>query len=252
MDSRSQYLRLPMARSWPILLKYFLACFPTVVSRCGMSPSSSMNMARWSSSRDQDGPERGLKSISPVAASKKTHAADHMSHEVSNPAPMITSGQRYCRVCTSSVKWWWRQHALPRSTTLKWSCECCGGESGTLCERIRGSCRAVAAPGLAGGASASLVVSTACCRLFFSFSRLFWFLLSLLLSEVRGVEGASASCALRVACRTKSSICSCDSTQSTFSGFRSVCMMPRSACRWSSAVSTHRAIVWTTVRGSPW
>jgi len=33
-------------------------------------------------------------------------------------APRITSGDRYCRVWMSFVKWWFTQHALPRSAIL--------------------------------------------------------------------------------------------------------------------------------------
>lgn len=33
-------------------------------------------------------------------------------------APRMTSGDRYCRVWMSLVKWWLTQHALPRSAIL--------------------------------------------------------------------------------------------------------------------------------------
>ena len=33
-------------------------------------------------------------------------------------APRITSGDRYCLVWMSLVKWWFTQHALPRSAIL--------------------------------------------------------------------------------------------------------------------------------------
>lgn len=42
----------------------------------------------------------------------------HTSVLAPHLAPKITSGDRYCRVWISFVKWWLAQQALPRSAIL--------------------------------------------------------------------------------------------------------------------------------------
>lgn len=44
-------------------------------------------------------------------------------------APRITSGDRYCRVWMSFVKWWLTQQALPRSAILTEITSICGSVS---------------------------------------------------------------------------------------------------------------------------
>lgn len=55
-----------------------------------------------------------------VERDKRLTMADMLHTSVLAPhfAPKITSGDRYCRVWISLVKWWLTQHALPRSAIL--------------------------------------------------------------------------------------------------------------------------------------
>lgn len=105
----------------------------------GNLPNISNICARWSSSLSCTSDDLGSNRKSPVSSSKSMHASDHMSAVSFYSTPMITSGERYCLVCISSVKWWWWKQALPRSaittstsSSRKLISRCCNGFSMVL------------------------------------------------------------------------------------------------------------------------
>lgn len=62
----------------------------------------------------------GLATGGGVTERHRLTMADMLHTSVLAPhlAPKITSGDRYCRVWISLVKWWLTQHALPKSAIL--------------------------------------------------------------------------------------------------------------------------------------
>mmetsp|Transcript_21274 Transcript_21274/g.61438 ORF Transcript_21274/g.61438 Transcript_21274/m.61438 type:complete len:224 (-) Transcript_21274:680-1351(-) len=198
----------------------------------GWLPSSSIMRARWSSSRDQSLLERGSKRKSPVRSSKNMQAALQTSAVSSQSAPMITSGDLYCRVWMSSVTFLSVRQPLPKSASFAKTPSGLSESSRARCRtggtgRPQASAAALSASassssGSSAGASGTPGASSFLPFCFF-FSRFFW-LLERLPARVRCSVKARWACRPSWIMRPRSCLWT-----STFSSFTSVWMTPR-AC----------------------
>mmetsp|Transcript_62579 Transcript_62579/g.159110 ORF Transcript_62579/g.159110 Transcript_62579/m.159110 type:complete len:251 (-) Transcript_62579:581-1333(-) len=199
-EGSDQNLRFFICFNLPPFVKKSREYFPDVAqSFGGWSPISSAMSARWSSSRFQESPVRGSKRKSPVISSKNIHAALQLSAVSSHFAPMITSGERYCRVWMSSVTCLWDLQPLPKSANFAKTCSnrkvsnrsrcrtggtgvpqaCAAALSGSS-SSSPASAAAAAAAGASSFLSAAAPVPSSCAFAFFFFSfifaRFFWLL----------------------------------------------------------------------------
>mmetsp|Transcript_112090 Transcript_112090/g.317460 ORF Transcript_112090/g.317460 Transcript_112090/m.317460 type:complete len:231 (+) Transcript_112090:677-1369(+) len=227
--------------------------------------------ARWSSSRDQSSPVRGSKRKSPVMSSNIMHAALHTSAVWSHSAPMITSGDLYCRVWISLVTFRFTWQPFPKSASLAKTLDvsrvrnrshCLTGGTGLpqasaaawSAAAMSAAVEALAPLSLASAAAAaagsppSESPSFASALAFFAFSFFFIFFFWLFDSSTRPDR---CSMKARWARRASHSISlrSCLCTR-TFSSFTSVWMTPRE-WMYSRPRSVCRASRWTMASGRP-